>query len=60
MAVACRQTNMSSYLTVTSSGLFLFKYFEERGVQKFAFQNYFKTNQMAGKDDYAKLFHGKY
>ena len=35
MAVACRQTNMSSYLTVTSSGLFLFKYFEERGVQKF-------------------------
>ena len=55
MAVGCRQTNMSSYLTVTSSGLFLLKYFEERGVQKFAFQI-----QMAGKGDYAKLFHGKY
>ena len=36
---------MPSYLTVTSNGLFLFKSFEERGVHKLVFQDYFKTNQ---------------
>ena len=51
---------MLSYLTVTNNGLFLLKSFEKRDVQKFVFQDYFKTNQINGTDDYAKLFHGKF
>ena len=39
------QKKMPSYLTVTSNGLFLIKSFEERGVHKLVFQDYFKTNQ---------------
>ena len=42
------------------NGLFLFKSFEERGVQKSVSQDYFKTNQVAGSGDYAKMFPGKY
>ena len=34
--------------------------FEGRGVQKSIFQNYFKTNQIAGSTNYGELFHGKY
>ena len=49
-----------SYLTVTSIGLFLFKSFEKRRVQRSDRQNYFKTNQIAGSGDYVKLFLGKY
>ena len=51
---------MLSYFTVTSNGLFLFKSFEERGVQKSLFQNYIKTNQLTGSGDYAKMFHRNY
>ena len=32
---------------------FLFKSFEERGAQKYIFQEYFKENQIAGSSDYA-------
>ena len=51
---------MPSYITLTSNGSFLFKSFEEKGVQKFLFQDFFKANQIAGSGDYAKIFHGKY
>ena len=46
---------MLPYFTVTSNG-----YFEERGVQKSVLEDYFNTNQIAGSDDYAKMFLGKY
>ena len=46
---------MSSYLIVTSSGLFLLKFLKERGVQKSVFQNCFKTNEIAGSDN-CKVF----
>ena len=36
----------------------ILKSFEERGVQKSAFQDNFKTNQIAGSDDYGKLLQG--
>ena len=51
---------MSSCLAVRGNGLFLFISFEDRGVHKSVFQDYFKTNQITGKGDYAKIFHGKY
>ena len=51
---------MSSYLTVTSNGFFLFKSFEERCVQKCVFQDYFKANQTAANGDYVKMLHRKY
>ena len=60
IVIACRhKANMSSCLILTSTGLFLFKSFKERGVQKSVFQNCFKTNQIGGSDD-CKVFHGKY
>ena len=46
---------MPSYHTVTSNGLFLFNSFEERGVQRFGFQNYFKANQVAECENYVQL-----
>lgn len=46
---------MPSYLTITSNGLFLFKLIKDSGVQKTFFQDYFKTNQIAGSGDFAKL-----
>ena len=51
---------MSSYLTVTSNDSFLLKFFEERVVQKSVFQDYFKTNQIAGSLNYAKMLLEKY
>ena len=51
---------MSSYLTVTSNSLFLFNSFEERGVQKSVFQDYFKTNLIARSGNYTNLYHRKY
>ena len=51
---------MPSYLTVANNRLFLLKSFEERDVQKFVFQDYFKASQITGTDDYAKMLHGKY
>ena len=42
---------MSSYPSITSNGLFLFKSFEERGVQKSVYQDYFRANQIAGSGD---------
>ena len=47
---------MPSYVTVTSNGLFSFKSFEDRDVQKSAFQDYFKTNHIAGSSEYPKMF----
>ena len=38
----------------------MFKSFEERGIQKYVFQNYFKTDQRAGSGDYTKLFYEQY
>ena len=38
----------------------LFESFEEIGVQKSILQDYFTRSQIAGKSDYAKIFHGKY
>ena len=35
----------------------LIKSFEERGVQKSVFQDYLKTNHIAGSNNYAKIFH---
>ena len=59
--IACKhEKNTSSYLTLRDNGLFLFISFEDRGVHKSVFQDYFKTNQITGKGDYAKIFHGKY
>ena len=43
---------MSSYLILPSTGLFFFKFFKERGVQKSVSQNYFKANQIASTDDW--------
>lgn len=51
---------MSSYLTVTANDFFLFKSSEEKGVYESVFQDYCKTNHVAGKDNYAKIFHGNY
>ena len=51
---------MPSYLTVKSNGLLLFKFFEERSVQKTLFQDYFKANNTAESGDYGKMFDGKY
>ena len=52
---------MPSYLTVKSNGLLLFKFFEERSVQKtLFFQDYFKANNTAESGDYGKMFDGKY
>lgn len=44
---------MPSYISVTSNDLFFLKSFEERGAQKYIFQEYFKENQIAGSSDYA-------
>ena len=51
---------MLSYLAVTSKSLFLFKSFENRGIQKSVFEDYFKTNQIAGSGNHAKMCNGKY
>lgn len=49
IAIACiYKANRPSYLTVTSSVLFVCLSFEERCVQKFVFQDYFKINQING------------
>ena len=45
---------MRSYLSITINCLFFFKTFEERSVQKSAFQNYFKADQIVESGDYAK------
>ena len=61
MALAFRhKTNILSYLTILSNNFFLFKSFEEKGVQKSVFKDYFITNKIAGSGGYAKMFHRKY
>ena len=47
--------DIKAYLTVTSNGLFLFESFEERGVQKSVFQDYFKANHIAETGDNTNL-----
>ena len=52
--------HIPSYVTLLSNSLILFKSFEERGVQKPVFKDYFKTKEVTGSGDYAKLFRRKY
>ena len=61
IAIACiHKTKIPSYLTVTSNGLFLFKSFDDRGVQKSVFLDYSTANQLAESDDYEKMINRKY
>ena len=43
---------MSSHLILPSTGLFFFKFFKERSVQKSFSQNYFKANQIVSSDNW--------
>ena len=43
---------MSSYLILPRTGLFFFKFFKERSVQKSVSQNYFKANQIVSSDNW--------
>ena len=52
---------MLSYLIVTSDTVLMFaNVYQYLNVQKFVFEDFFQSNQIAESCGYAKMFNGKY